>query len=62
MNEHMRLEITEIQVCINFVGTHTNDAKVLHEAFVTKVTGSLTNNVKALNETFFAEVTDSNPV
>jgi hypothetical protein len=47
---------------VKATGTHTNDAKVLHEAFVTKVMGSLTNNVKALNETFFAEVTDSNPV
>jgi hypothetical protein len=46
---------------ISFVkatSTHTNDAKVLHETFVAKITGSLANNAKALNETFFAEVTD----
>ncbi len=42
--------------------THTNDAKVLHETFVVKVTGSLAINAKALHETFFDDVTDSNPV
>jgi hypothetical protein len=44
------------------MGSHTNNAKVLHETFVAKVTGSRVNNAKTLHETFFVEVTDSNPV
>jgi hypothetical protein len=35
---------------VKATGTHTNDAKVLHETFVAKVTGSLANNAKALNK------------
>jgi hypothetical protein len=53
------------QDCFLFVKStraHTNDVKVLHEAFVTKGTGSLADRGKALNEAFFAEVTYSKPV
>ncbi len=47
---------------VEVMGSHTNNAKVLHETFVAKVTGSRVNNAKTLHETFFVEVTDSNPV
>jgi hypothetical protein len=47
---------------VEVTGSHTNNAKVLHETFVVKVMGSRTSNAKALHETFFVEVTDSNPV
>jgi hypothetical protein len=52
----------ELICFVEVTGSHTNDAKVLHETIVVKVTGSRANNAKALHETFFVEVTDSNPV
>ncbi len=58
-NLNMTEDLSWLIWFVEVTGTHTNDAKVLHETLVVKVTDSRTNNVKTLHETFIDEVTGS---
>ncbi len=58
-NLNVAEDLSQLIWFVEVTGSHTNDAKVLHETFVVKVTGSRANNTKALHETFVVKVTDS---